>query len=183
MDHSIVAVLNTAAQVSPFTAGVTVCVAHYLSYLLLALFLLAVFRLYKGTRERLIFLFEAILAVFFSRAVFVELIRIFLHRPRPFAADPSIVPLLSESSYSFPSGHAAFFFALSTTVYLYNKKLGISFFIASICIGLGRVAAGVHYPTDILGGAVLGVVVGWGVHRYFKKHYRPSSPLLGKEGR
>ncbi|MSU56498.1 MAG: phosphatase PAP2 family protein [Candidatus Taylorbacteria bacterium] len=104
--------------------------------------------------------------------------RLFVHRPRPFVADPNIHALISETSYSFPSGHAAFFFALSTTVYLYNKRWGVWFFVASAVIGLARVMAGVHYLTDIAGGAVLGVAVGWGVHKLFSKKHHPSSPLL-----
>jgi len=52
---------------------------------------------------------------------------------------------------------------MATVVYLYNKKWGIGFFIATILITLGRVMAGVHYPSDILGGALVGVAVAYTV--------------------
>jgi len=64
-------------------------------------------------------------------------------------------------SASFPSGHAAFFFALSAGVYSFNKKAGIWFFVVSALIGLARVFAGVHYFSDIVGGLAVGLFSFW----------------------
>jgi undecaprenyl-diphosphatase len=167
MDFPITIFFNTIAHASPLTEGITVFLARYLPYLLGIFFVFAAVQLAVTKRERVMLLFEGAAAALISRFVFVELFRLFLHRPRPFVADPSLVPLLSETSFSFPSGHASFFFALATVAYLYNKRLGVWFYIAGLAIGLARVAAGAHYPTDILGGAALGVAVGWLVHRLF----------------
>lgn len=71
----------------------------------------------------------------------------FYHRPRPFLTH-QMQPLLSENSWSFPSGHAAPFFALAAAVFLANKKWGTVFFAGVILMGIGRVAAGVHYPKN-----------------------------------
>ena len=143
--------------------------AKYFPYLAAALFAMFAFSRF-GTRKTQFFLLaEGAISAFVSRGA-VEVIRLFVHRLRPFVADPSIVPLFSETSYSFPSGHAAFFFAISTVVYLYNKRWGVWFYLASAVIGLARVAAGVHYPTDILGGAVLGVVAAYGTHLFFARY-------------
>ena len=120
---------------------------------------------------------EGIGAAIIARG-FVEVIRFFFHRPRPFADNPAIISLLNETSYSFPSGHAAFFFALSTVVYIYNKRWGVWFFIASSVIGFARIMAGVHYLTDIIGGAVLGIVVGFGVYKMLKKRAPHLNPPL-----
>jgi undecaprenyl-diphosphatase len=68
--------------------------------------------------------------------------------------------LFNESGYSFPSAHATFFFALSIIVYKENKTSGIVFLILSSIMGMARVAAGVHYPFDILGGAIMGIIIG-----------------------
>ncbi len=136
--------------------------AEYFPYVVAALFVGFAFSRLSGRKTRLLLFGEGILAAFVSRG-FVELFRFFIHRPRPFIADPSIIPLISEASYSFPSGHAAFFFALSTVVYIYDKRWGLWFFIASLIVGFARVMAGVHYLTDILGGAVLGIAVGYGM--------------------
>ena len=136
--------------------------AEYFPYVVAALFVGFAFTRLGAARTRFFLLSEGVLAAFISRGA-VEAIRFFVHRPRPFIADPSIIPLISEASYSFPSGHAAFFFALSTVVYIYDKRWGLWFFVGSLIIGIARVMAGVHYPTDILAGAILGIAVGYGM--------------------
>jgi len=62
------------------------------------------------------------------------------------------------SEKSFPSDHAAVAFAIAASVFLYDKKLGIVLMFLSLLVGLGRIYAGVHYPLDIVGGIVVGVV-------------------------
>lgn len=100
-------------------------------------------------------------AALFSRLIVVEIIRWLYYRPRPFIVLQVHQLLEHSASSSFPSGHAAFFFALSTVIFLYNKKAGLLFFAASFLIGLARVFAGIHYPLDILAGALIGVFFGW----------------------
>jgi membrane-associated phospholipid phosphatase len=59
--------------------------------------------------------------------------------------------------YSFPSDTATLYFALVTIVFLQNKKLGLlSFLWALLTVGACRVAAGLHYPSDILAGMIFG---------------------------
>jgi len=76
----------------------------------------------------------------------------------------------AENFQSFPSGHAIFFFALSAVAYSFNKKLGIFFLICSIIMGIARIFVGVHWPSDILGGAVLGIMVGAVISRLYIKN-------------
>ncbi len=68
--------------------------------------------------------------------------------------------LKSESIYAFPSGHTTFFFALATALYFHHKKLAYITYIVAAAVGIARVYIGVHYPIDIIGGAVLGILVG-----------------------
>ncbi|MBI4123022.1 MAG: phosphatase PAP2 family protein [Parcubacteria group bacterium] len=92
-----------------------------------------------------------------SRVVITETIRLLWHRARPFA-ELGFRPLVEHSaSGSFPSGHAAFFFALSAVVYARNKKMGIVFLLLSAVIAASRVMAGIHWPSDVLGGAAIGI--------------------------
>jgi undecaprenyl-diphosphatase len=95
---------------------------------------------------------------FFARYGVTEIIRFFYHRPRPFLTY-HVHQLIPETSYSFPSGHSTFFFAFSYAVYLYNKKWGIWFLSATTVLTIARIMAGVHYPSDIVGGIILGTLV------------------------
>ncbi len=131
--------------------------AKYAGYALGAVFLIVIARDFTRWRTRL---WELGLALVFSRIVVVEAIRFLWPRERPFVAQ-DITPLIEHSaSSSFPSGHAALFFALATIVYLHNKALGIFFLGASLLISLSRVAAGLHWFSDVVAGALFGIFCG-----------------------
>lgn len=66
---------------------------------------------------------------------------------------------------AFPSAHTAAAFALATTMWLHNKKEGAVFVIVALVVGLGRILGNVHFPLDIIGGAVLGIVVAFAIDR------------------
>lgn len=89
----------------------------------------------------------------------------FFHTLRPFDASSSVVPLVKESGYAFPSGHATFFMALASSLWFYHKRLAVFFGISAVIIGIARVSAGIHWPVDILGGLFLGYVIGTALHR------------------
>jgi undecaprenyl-diphosphatase len=114
---------------------------------------------------------EAIIAAVFTRFVLTTIIRWLWFRPRPFVA-LNFLPLIEQSPKegAFPSGHASFFFALSTIVYFYNKKAGAVFYVASFLIIISRVFVGVHWPSDILAGALLGILMGWILNMLSRKH-------------
>lgn len=168
MDHAIVLFLNQLAGTSVFSALKTVFFAQYFPYVLCVAFLCFAFVKSSFFYKKFFFLLEGLTAGVLAR-LGVEAFRLFVHRPRPFLADPTIFGLISETSSSFPSGHASFFFGLATVVYRHNKRWGFWFFVGAGIIGLARIAAGVHYPSDILGGAVLGIAVGLLVNKFFKK--------------
>lgn len=95
------------------------------------------------------------------------LIAYFYFRARPFAAlgfDPLIIKSALEKS--FPSDHAAVSWALATIIYLYNKTSGYWAGAAAGLICLGRVLAGVHYVSDVLTGAGLGILMAWVVFKF-----------------
>jgi undecaprenyl-diphosphatase len=62
---------------------------------------------------------------------------------------------------SFPSGHAAGSFACAAFVLSWHRTAGALLALAALPIALSRVALGVHYPSDVLAGAVLGALIGW----------------------
>jgi len=92
--------------------------------------------------------------------VMARLLKDVFTRPRPFLELSEVNLLLQQGGYdSFPSGHATFFFALALIVYLGHKKAGIFLGIGALIISISRVVVGLHFPSDILGGFVLGFLV------------------------
>ncbi len=79
-------------------------------------------------------------------------------RPRPFSALTNIHLLTPHSADGgMPSHHTVFMIAIATAIYLRNKLLGLTLAAFTILCGVARVAAGVHYPTDVLVGLIIGV--------------------------
>lgn len=155
---------NFAGQYRIFDA-IIIFFAEYLQYIIVLVFVLLLYfsKQYGAFKKIHIFLVTAA-AVIIARLGIVEIIRFFYHRPRPFFIESTHKLIsngalfYSDTEWSFPSGHSAFFFAMATAIYFYNKRWGIGFFIAAILINLSRIIAGVHYPSDILGGAIVGIV-------------------------
>src|SRR4051794_30680596 len=79
-------------------------------------------------------------------------------RARPFVADPHGVHLFSghAADPSFPSDHATAAFAIAVAILLRKRGWGIAALVAAPVLAIGRVALGVHYPSDVLAGAALG---------------------------
>lgn len=98
-----------------------------------------------------------------------KILKSIFHINRPFVA-MNFTPIVPESGFSFPSSHATVCMALVVLAFSFNKKLGMLFLVLSILIGASRMVLGVHYPTDILGGFILGAVFGLIIVRFFKKY-------------
>ena len=83
-------------------------------------------------------------------------------RPRPYEADPQIRVLDARPpSASFPSGHAARAFAGAVTATEAFPQGAWIFWPLAILISFSRMYVGVHWPTDVLGGAVIGLACAW----------------------
>lgn len=70
---------------------------------------------------------------------------------------------------SFPSGHTAASFAAATAIYAINKKWGIAAYLFAAIMGFSRLYLGVHFPTDVLFGAMVGMAVAKIVVHIFRK--------------
>lgn len=82
-------------------------------------------------------------------------------RARPFVADPGRLHLFVSHSAdaSFPSDHATAAFAIAVAILLRKRGWGIAALVAAAVLSVGRVAVGVHYPSDVVAGAALGSAV------------------------
>ncbi|MFA5926726.1 MAG: phosphatase PAP2 family protein [Patescibacteria group bacterium] len=109
------------------------------------------------------------------------LIFMFWRRPRPFITHETIInPVVRELAEgrisSFPSSHTYIVFAIATSVFLYgHKKLGAFLLVLAIFVALGRVGTGLHYPSDTIAGAILGILSGVAAYRFvhtYEKYWK-----------
>jgi undecaprenyl-diphosphatase len=170
---------------SIFATDITIFFAAYLPYFLGAGALVFILS-FEGWRRRTFLLIEASLSILLSRGIFTYIIQSLYTHPRP-SAMLGIIELVHESSNSFPSGHAAFFFALATTIFFYNRHWGGWYFFLGALNGFARIAAGVHWPLDIVGGALIGIGSGIGIHLLLKSswnllhHHEAPAPETTKK--
>jgi undecaprenyl-diphosphatase len=142
--------------------------AEYFQYVL-GLFLLLIIVYSKDKAGKIRMALTAILAALLARFAVKSLILMFYSNPRPYALGAiKLVATPGEDFQSFPSGHALFFFSAATAIYCYDKKLGLAFFAAAAIVGVARIFVGVHWPSDILAGAVLGTITGWLTYKILK---------------
>ncbi|HEY9856728.1 MAG TPA: phosphatase PAP2 family protein, partial [Stenomitos sp.] len=92
------------------------------------------------------------------------------NRPRPYMTYPDLKTpngKMEDDPLSFPSGHAAVSFAAATVLADYNPKLAWPAYGIAALVSYSRIYNGLHYPSDILAGALLGIGVGkftrWGL--------------------
>ena len=79
-------------------------------------------------------------------------------RPRPFIAQGVDILIKEPMGFSFPSGHTGSSFAAASVIYFYNKKRGLLALILATLIAFSRMYLFVHYPSDIVGGLILGII-------------------------
>jgi undecaprenyl-diphosphatase len=79
-------------------------------------------------------------------------------RPRPFVAHHAHSFLSHAADSSFPSDHATAAFAIAVAVLAYHRRTGLALLVAAAVLAVARVALGVHYPSDVLAGALLGTL-------------------------
>ena len=108
--------------------------------------------------------------------VVVWLFNITLDRARPFVEYGDQLNLLfyPPTDPSFPANPVAVGFAASTAVWVINRKLGWWMYAAATLFGFSRLYAGVFYPTDIIGGALVGIAV----YSFTTYHRRFLEPLV-----
>lgn len=107
-----------------------------------------------------------------SKLIFIPALTLFLvsvlqftiKRPRPYAADGAgIAPFIKkkkENSSSFPSRHTASAFVIALVFLPYFTAVGIMLLLLSFVMGYIRFALGLHYPSDVVCGGVLGAIIG-----------------------
>ena len=99
------------------------------------------------------------------------IIKNLIARPRPCDIYPAVDILLSSRphGHSFPSGHSINSMVAAVALFLNNKKIGIPAVIIATLIGFSRLYLFVHFPTDVLAGFAIAILVAIGVDYAFRK--------------
>ena len=143
-------------------AAMTWVASDYLVPVSMGLTLVALWFIGHDAPQRMryqIGMFTALTAMALSSLV-VLISNALFFRPRPFDGLDGINLLFYRpTDSSFPSNSAAAAFAIAAAVWCVNRRIGAALFIAAAIYGFSRVYVGVHYPADILGGALIALII------------------------
>ena len=151
--------------------GLIVFLAEYLGYALIIVFLAMTLR----DRDFKLNLKQVVWPPLLSGAsawIIATILKLAISAPRPFLILSDVAPLFPKDGSAFPSGHASFFGGFAISLVLSKAKGARWYALGALLIGLARIAAGVHWPADILTGFLVGVVVAYVVQLIFEKRLK-----------
>ncbi len=125
---------------------------------------------------------KAIINASASLGIATGIVRIFnllYSSPRPFTQLPTNLLFYQPTDPSFPSQSTAIIFALAIAILLADRKAGAFLLLIAFLHGFARIYVGVHYPSDVLGGAAIGAATAFLVFRLSKFLEPWPSRLLG----
>ena len=136
------------------------------SYGQLWLIIAALLLIFKGTRKAGISVVIAYMAVYLLGQIILKQL---ISRPRPCQIDQAFALLVARpSSSSFPSTHSAWAFGAATAIFMQHRKLGAAAYAVAALIAFSRMYMFLHFPTDVLFGAAMGMALGVLVHWIMK---------------
>jgi undecaprenyl-diphosphatase len=159
-DLALFKYLNSITLQFPYLNFLFIFLSKYLPYVLTFIVVWLLFIWHKSLfhKFRLVFTFILTLGLaYFLMYIFAHLV---WPRQRPFFDISSTNKLIEAFGTSFPSKHAFFFFLLAYFVWSIKRSIGLWFFLGASLISVNRIVVGVHYPLDVLSGALLGLCFG-----------------------
>lgn len=134
----------------------------------------------KDLKKKALYMAES----FVVNSVITTAMKVTFDRPRPFVNNSSLVPVYYLKHYSFPSGHTSEAFSMATSLSLSFPKWYVivpSYAFASM-VGYSRVYLGVHFPSDVIAGALVGTGSAWLTYKvnqwlHKDRHQLKKSPL------
>lgn len=122
--------------------------------------------------------FEVLISITICQIV-VYTLKAILSRERPYNILEHLHTFgIEMKDYSFPSGHSAASFSIATIVALNIPRLSIYVFALAMIIGVSRIYLGVHYPTDVAAGVILGFSISLMVHLYLLDYIKVLVELI-----
>lgn len=186
LDEYLFYIINKDWQ-NPFLDAIMPIWREKSTWIFLYVFL-AVFVIYKFKIKGLYLILTLALLVGVCDNVSSQLIKKNVRRVRPcndatLEEKPHLI-ISCGSGYSFPSTHAANHFAVATFLSLtlgqYYKRIKIPLYFWAASIAFGQVYVGVHYPLDILGGALIGILF---AYLFAKLYWKIGKINIGKPGK
>ena len=144
--------------------------AKYLFIVSILIAILYFLKTDKNIKKSLLFL--ALFTLPLSLTI-AKVAALFIKDPRPFVVE-HIKPLIAHApDNGFPSDHTLLTMTIASTVFVYNKKLGIMLFIIAVLVGTARIIANIHHPLDIIGATLIAIIstafAYLLLHRFLKK--------------
>ncbi|MDR7870625.1 MAG: phosphatase PAP2 family protein [Tissierellaceae bacterium] len=122
---------------------------------------------------------EALVVLGLSQII-VQSLKLILSRERPYNILEQLNTFgINLNDYSFPSGHTTASFSIATVIALNIPMVSILTFLIATIIGISRIYLGVHYPTDVAAGIILGVGSSILVHMYLLDHIYGLAKVIG----
>ncbi len=136
----------------------------------------------QGQRERnQSAILRALVALLLANVI-LKLCNLAYFRSRPFDSHEVNLLFYQPWDSSFPSNPATVGFSVATAIWLYNRRSGALLLVLATLFGLARIYCGVHYPSDIIAGALLGALSAYLVVRR-GRFIDPVISLIIKTGR
>lgn len=160
IDVQLFRAVNNLANRFAWLDAVGTFVATYFSFVLAAFLVVKWFQKRKDSSYRVMLLLSII--TFVISEVIAKLFGKLYEHVQPFAALPEVHQLIEKDiDNSFPSDHTVLIFSFMIVLFLHTKtKSRYVYLLMAILAGLSRIFVGVHYPSDVIVGAMIAVVVG-----------------------
>jgi len=169
-DKSVFLFINVTLS-HPLLDPVMMCVTNLKFWIIPGIIAAALYVWREDKKKALIVLGLITLTVALSDPLSSQILKKLFARPRPcnpeFFVEGGRFLLGRLKSLSFPSSHSMNMFSAATLLFCFYRKYGVYFYSFAALIAYTRVYNGVHYPSDVVGGAAIGCLLGWGVYAVF----------------
>ncbi len=130
--------------------------------------------MFLAWRKRNTELFRRMLAALYAVAasgIIANILKFAIGKARPGEklGNWHMIPFSTANDFhSFPSGHTTTSFAMAWVLSVFYPRMTPVFFGTAVLIGLGRITGESHFPSDVMGGALLGMAAGWLTVKYYR---------------